>query len=125
MTTIELSKKIIELEMNPEQNKDEIRRLTGLLVSTIATGRITIDFIDEETQEATTGVVCIEHGGVYLEVVGYSDFYTMTDGPIAKFEVYNKNLRVITWSNINKEDETNIISFEDASLSNRTEDLSY
>ena len=125
MTTVNLSKKIIELEMNPEENKDEIRRLTGLLVSTISTGRITVDFIDEDTQEATTGVVCIEHGGVYVEVDGYSDYHTMTDGPLAKVEVYCGDLRIMTWSDINQEDETNIISFENALSSNRTEDLSY
>jgi len=125
MTTINLSKKIIELEMNPEENKDEIRRLTGLLVSTIATGRLTVDFIDEDTQKTTTGIICIEHGGVYIHAEGYSDFHTMTDGPLAKIEVYCNDLRVITWSDINKEDETNIISFEDALLSNRIEDLNY
>ena len=123
MTTVNLAKKIIELEMNPIENKDEIRRLTAILVSGVSTGRISVDLIDEDNSEITHSVLVITGHDIYLGVDGYSDFFTTNDGEIAKIEIYKQDLRILTWSDINQEDVTNIVSFKDALISNRLESL--
>ena len=83
---------------------------------------IQISIFDDETQTELSSTLEIEKNGVYIKADGYCNFYGEKNGQVAKIEYYNQDLRVICWSDINREDETDSISLEYAKLSNRVED---
>ena len=58
---------------------------------------------------------------ICISAEGYSDGCSVKDGQIAMLEVWEGELRLVVWSDINQEDPTHIISLEGAKIENREE----
>ena len=76
---------------------------------------------DDSTPQLKTSIET-HNGQIFINADGYGDYCSMNGkgNPII-IELANGVLRVVVWSDINKEDHTHIITLENAKESNRIE----
>ena len=68
---------------------------------------------DEASGISVNAKVSFENGRILIGVEGYSDASSIDGEPIM-IEIWKKELRVVLWSDINREDPKHIISMEGA-----------
>jgi len=74
----------------------------------------------EDKNKIVSGKIVINQQGLTIQVTGFSDHISEDDeGCLAMMEFYNNELVLNTWSDINEEDATNRISFDNAANSKR------
>lgn len=79
---------------------------------------------DSAYENTIDGALKFGSDGVGVSCKGYSDYISNDDeqSTIALLEYYSGNVRLIAWSDINQEDHTDVIDFENAKINYRQDD---
>ncbi len=80
---------------------------------------------DDASDMSVNATVSFENGKILIGVEGYSDAGTAdNNGQPIMIELWQKELRVVLWSDINREDPMHIINMEGAAICERMEENS-
>jgi hypothetical protein len=77
------------------------------------------DAVEPRTLTVKTGN---KNGFLDISVEGYGNCCEVEEGSIVALEIWEGELRLLVWSDINREDPTHVISLEDAQLDKREEE---
>lgn len=81
---------------------------------------ITVPLIDDQTGQTIEATIRISSKGIEITADGYGEKTAEVGaGALAFFEYYGGEVQLHVFSDINKEDPTHNISFEDAKETNR------